>query len=62
MKFTRDDAEGLYRMLRALCLIRPGHTLHVGGHSVKLLPARAPSVRRASVESRVAPSGGDSEQ
>lgn len=31
---TREDAEHLARVLRALCILKPGHTLHVGGHVV----------------------------
>lgn len=34
MKFTREDAEFLYRLLRSLCIVGPKHTLHVGGHAV----------------------------
>jgi hypothetical protein len=33
---TRDEAEALYALLRSVCILGPKHTLHVGGHTVKL--------------------------
>lgn len=45
MKFTHDDAELLYRWLRSVCIIRPGQTLHVGGHAVRSVRANKRRLR-----------------
>lgn len=47
---TRDEADRLYQCLRALCILKPGQALHVGGHVIN--GGRPRKVTRAATEPR----------
>ena len=33
---TTDEAEILAKMLKSVCIVKKGQTLHVGGHAIKI--------------------------